>query len=349
MTFLHHIWRHFKCYKMIFGLQSDHVQLHLTTCCVVHQGDDNDSSDEEWDAHIGRHARAFLGLNEPVAEIPLDDGVGIGTMVKNAFARADRIHHRASTSDGSSGGGPEGSPRHGTRTGNVQAAAGPHSNVRTGDAETATDDQPQLRYSASDTDMHSNSSPMLVSNLSDSTGSLHQPAHEHGEGNLEHEDLEDLEELEEFSDSSDAEDLEDLLGQIPHDRLGTNPETNIATTMPLYEGATLSMLCATLLIVNCCKTHGVSNTFLNELLMLLSMSILPQGNCLPKTEYEATKILRRLGLAYNMIHACPNGCCLFKGALEEHEQCPVCEGPRYKRCGRSRVPTLILRHFPLIP
>ena len=95
------------------------------------------------------------------------------------------------------------------------------------------------------------------------------------------------------------------------------PAFDIAATLPLYEGSTLSMLCATLLIVNCCKTHGVSNAFMNELLMLLSMSILPVGNCLPKTEYEASKILRKLGLAYNMIHACPNGCCLFKGDLED--------------------------------
>ena len=139
------------------------------------------------------------------------------------------------------------------------------------------------------------------------------------------------------------------MGQIPSDRLGSNPDIDIAATLPLYEGATLSMLCATLLIMNCCKTHGVSNMFMNELLMLLSMSILPIGNCLPKTEYEATKFLRRLGLAYNMIHACPNGCCLFKGDLEDDKNCPVCEADRYRMCGRSRVPTLILHHFPLIP
>ena len=83
--------------------------------------------------------------------------------------------------------------------------------------------------------------------------------------------------------------------------------------------------------------------------MLLSMSILPVGNSLPKSEYEATKILRKLGLAYNMIHACPSGCCLFKGDLEDNEQCPYCEADRYRMCGRSRVPTMILRHFPLIP
>ena len=149
--------------------------------------------------------------------------------------------------------------------------------------------------------------------------------------------------------SSADDDLEDLLGQIPHERVRSNPEIDIAATLPLYAGNKLSMLCATLLIVNCCKTHGVANTFLNELLMLLSMSILPVGNCLSKTEYEASKILRKLGLAYNMIHACPKGCCLFKGELEDVEKCPVCDHDRYRMCGRSRVPTLILRHLPLIP
>lgn len=58
----------------------------------MNQDDDNDSFDEEGDQHIGRHARAFLGLNEPVAEIALDEGVGMGMMVRNVFARVDDIH-----------------------------------------------------------------------------------------------------------------------------------------------------------------------------------------------------------------------------------------------------------------
>ena len=65
------------------------------TCFSMTQGDDRDSSDEEWEEHIGRHARAFLGLDEPVREIPLDEGVGIGVMVRNALARADDVHMRA--------------------------------------------------------------------------------------------------------------------------------------------------------------------------------------------------------------------------------------------------------------
>ena len=71
------------------------------------QGDDCDSSDEEWDEHIGRHARAFLGLNEPVAEIALDEGVEIGTMVRDAFVRADNIHMQASAAVDSHNGGSD--------------------------------------------------------------------------------------------------------------------------------------------------------------------------------------------------------------------------------------------------
>ena len=57
----------------------------FTNGCVALQGDNWDSSDEEWEQHIGRNARAFLGLNEPVVEITLDEGVGLGLMVRNAL------------------------------------------------------------------------------------------------------------------------------------------------------------------------------------------------------------------------------------------------------------------------
>ena len=291
----------------------------MLTCLslIVKQGDDHNSSDEEWDSHIGRHARAFLGLDEPVAEIALDEDVGIGRMVRNAFARADDIHSRASQSECTSVNEPDDSP---TDCDMADPAEDGEDNVH--GAGNSTPDYPDPEDGAPPDDNASDSFP-------------------DGSGNDDWDPYDGT--------PSDGEDLEELLGQIPADRTGSNPEMDVAATLPLYEGSTLSMLCATLLIVNCCKTHGVSNMFMNELLMLLSMSILPVGNCLPKSEYEATKILRRLGLAYNMIHACPNGCCLFKGDLENHDQCPVCEHERYRMAGRSRVPQLILRHFPLIP
>jgi hypothetical protein len=45
--------------------------------------------------------------------------------------------------------------------------------------------------------------------------------------------------------------------------------------VPLYEGSTLSNLATTLLIMNCCKTYGTINAFVNELLGLVKQSVLP--------------------------------------------------------------------------
>ena len=296
------------------------------------QGDDCDTSDEEWDEHIGRHARAFLGLNEPVAEIALDEGVEIGTMVRDAFVRADIIHMQASAAADSHNGGSD--------------------NLQPDGAASEVERRDRLpQYDSGDNGSHEQ--PRNVGDIGNATPSAHDDLFAAGDNRQRGDETSDSSTGEEWGESgelcSDGEDFEDLLGQIPNEQMGSNPEIDIAATLPLYEGSTLSMLCATLLIVNCCKTHGASNTFLNELLMLLSMSILPEGNCLPRTEYEASKILRRLGLAYNIIHACPNGCCLFKGEFEDKDKCPVCDHDRYRMCGRSRIPKLILRHFPLIP
>jgi hypothetical protein len=43
-----------------------------------------------------------------------------------------------------------------------------------------------------------------------------------------------------------------------------------ASRIPLFEGLTFSILASTLLIMNCCRTHGTSNTFIFELLGLFN-------------------------------------------------------------------------------
>ena len=324
----------------------------------MHQGDERDSSDEEWDEHIGNHGRAFFGLHEPVVEIALDEGVGIGMMVRNAFARADDIHMRASLAESSYTPDQDASPAAEQSLGFRLSVGDGYMNAAASDADGNVDQPGQLSSSSADISTNLNSTSNL--GMSPSTSGDTEGDTEGQEEPVDHTGNEDADENPSdgsagtgwsSSDdmSTDDEDVEELLNQIPTDRMGSNPAIEIAATLPLYEGSTLSMLCATLLLVNCCKTHGVSNSFMNELLMLLSTSILPQGNCLPKTEYEASKILRRLGLAYNMINACPKGCCLFKGDLEDADKCPVCDHDRYRMCGRSRVPTLVLCHFPLIP
>jgi hypothetical protein len=64
--------------------------------------------------------------------------------------------------------------------------------------------------------------------------------------------------------------------------------------VPLFERSTLSSLASTLVVMNCCCTHGTSNTFIFELLGLLKKNILPNPNTLPSLEHEAFKTMKQL-------------------------------------------------------
>ncbi len=108
--------------------------------------------------------------------------------------------------------------------------------------------------------------------------------------------------------------------------------------MPLYEGATFSSLIVVLVILNCCRIHGTRNAYINEMLHLLKMSILPQPNTLPKNEYQASSTLKKLGLAYDIIHACPKGHMLYRGQYENEKNCKKCGVARFKVVGKSLVP-----------
>jgi hypothetical protein len=83
----------------------------------------------------------------------------------------------------------------------------------------------------------------------------------------------------------------------------------------LHENFQTSSLCVTLLILNCCQTHGTSNVFITELLGLLKKNILPTPNTLFSSEYEAFNMLKKLCLAYNVIDVCEKGCTLLRGDL----------------------------------
>ena len=125
-----------------------------------------------------------------------------------------------------------------------------------------------------------------------------------------------------------------------------------SATTPLYAGASLTTLGATLILLNCLRTHGASNVLVNELFAILSKSVLPGINSLPTSEYHASKILKQLGLAYDTIHVCPGpkACILFRGDQHKDlQQCPECGAQRFKQVGKAKVPVKVLRHFPLIP
>jgi hypothetical protein len=69
----------------------------------------------------------------------------------------------------------------------------------------------------------------------------------------------------------------------------------------------------TMLLMNICTVHGVSNKFVDELLSLLHKYLLPPNNCLSSNMYHAKTLTKTVGFNYHIIHACPNGFILFRG------------------------------------
>ncbi len=59
---------------------------------------------------------------------------------------------------------------------------------------------------------------------------------------------------------------------------------------PLFEGSSMNMLSTMLL--NLKIVHGVNNVFMDELFSLLKMELLPKGNNMPSTIYEALKLIK---------------------------------------------------------
>jgi len=86
---------------------------------------------------------------------------------------------------------------------------------------------------------------------------------------------------------------------------------------PLYTRARCSKLSATLILLNIYTTHGCSNKFLDELLSFLHKFILLVDNCLPPTVYHAKSLTHKLGMDYNIIHACKMGCILYRVAYTD--------------------------------
>ena len=67
-----------------------------------------------------------------------------------------------------------------------------------------------------------------------------------------------------------------------------------------------------------------------DLILKLFAENLPTGHKLPTSYYEAKRMLRELGLGYEIIHMCRNDCVLFWKQYENYEIYHTCKAPRYK-------------------
>ena len=102
----------------------------------------------------------------------------------------------------------------------------------------------------------------------------------------------------------------------------------------LYLGCTdYTLLMFVIEMLNVKVTTNLSNKGLDMILDLLS-KLLPKDNLVPRSTYEANKILHDLGLLYKHIHACKNDCSLFWKENENLDKCLVM-GPA-KTHGSSR-------------
>jgi hypothetical protein len=106
------------------------------------------------------------------------------------------------------------------------------------------------------------------------------------------------------------------------DPVNFDPEAMEDAVHELYTGAKSSKLATTILLLNLCMVHGVSNCFVDELFSILHAHLLPDGNSLPKNHYATWTLTKKLGLAYTSIHACENGYILFRGEYANETTCP---------------------------
>ena len=128
-----------------------------------------------------------------------------------------------------------------------------------------------------------------------------------------------------------------------------------AAQKPLHGQTKVSQLDAIGRVMAFKSQYSMSRDAFDGLLTVIG-SLLPDDHVLPKSMYEAQKLLRALKMTYEQIHACPKGCVLFRKEYAEAKYCPKCNSSRFMEVdsgdGQKRqldIPLTILRHLSFIP
>ncbi|KAG6405745.1 hypothetical protein SASPL_133339 [Salvia splendens] len=88
---------------------------------------------------------------------------------------------------------------------------------------------------------------------------------------------------------------------------------------PLYEGCSKFSKLSFIIHWLHSKCIGSLNNKVFDMLLDLLREVFPDAIVgLPKSYYEAEKLMKKLGLGYEKIHACPNDCTLYWGKMK-HE------------------------------
>ena len=117
----------------------------------------------------------------------------------------------------------------------------------------------------------------------------------------------------------------------------------------LYVDCKLIHLTTILQIFNLQVVHGWTNENVYELLELLSQ-LLPPSSTLPTKQTQFKNQIPKLGLGYENINTCVNGCVLFQKNISSETRCLKCEEEMYIPMFKSIVvPRKVVCHFSLIP
>ncbi|XP_042441186.1 uncharacterized protein LOC122026513 [Zingiber officinale] len=99
----------------------------------------------------------------------------------------------------------------------------------------------------------------------------------------------------------------------------------------------------------------ITNKIFDMLLDLLREAFPNAMNDLPKSYYEAEKLMKQLGLGYEKIDACPNDCTLFWRLDKERIQCKTCNELRWETSEndptgeKRKISRKVLWYFPIKP
>ncbi|XP_062080241.1 uncharacterized protein LOC133784996 [Humulus lupulus] len=136
-----------------------------------------------------------------------------------------------------------------------------------------------------------------------------------------------------------------------NDERNTLPDLFVEAEKELYFGCTtFSILTFIVNIMHIKVMRGWSNKSFDLLLDLLSKAF-PKDNKIPRSYYDAKKMLRDLGLGYETIHVCEYDCTLFWKENKNAERCPICGHERYKFQGTKgkKIPHKNMQYFPITP
>ena len=122
---------------------------------------------------------------------------------------------------------------------------------------------------------------------------------------------------------------------------------------PLYPGCTkITKLNAIIQTFNLKAKHEMSDACYSDMLIMVGL-LLPKGNEIPGSFYEAKKTLSVLGMEYEKIHACPRDCILYREKYAAATSCPNCGLSRWKlgkdKSEKVGIPGKVLWYFPPIP